>query len=222
MPFVYDQTEIELPKDDSDPPPPRADEFVYIPAPEFGGAAGTVRFSVPAPGTPIEPPQPPAPTAPQSSYEERRQQSERLHEQRRQQLFAVVIPVLREIGARRAYCRYDGGNDEGFSWLDNVEMQDGARIGTDALEQRLSDVQLMEKLYAAGMMKRTDHMSEQEHLKSFVRYSLCDEWATMLLGSGYGTGEYSMYGAFTVDLEACTISDDPDADPVVKNIEIAE
>jgi hypothetical protein len=59
-------------------------------------------------------------------------------------------------------------------------------------------------------------------LKSFVRYSLCDEWATMLLGSGYGTGEYSMYGAFTVDLEACTISDDPDADPVVQNIEIAE
>jgi hypothetical protein len=145
-----------------------------------------------------------------------------LHEQRRRQLFAVVIPVLREIGAQRAYCRYDGGNDEGFSWLDNVEMQDGARIATDALEQRLSEVQLVEKLYAAGMMKRTDHMSEQEQLKSFVRYSLCDEWATMLLGSGYGTGEYSMYGAFTVDLEACTIRDDPAADPVVENIEIAE
>jgi hypothetical protein len=30
-----------------------------------------------------------------------------------------------------------------------------------------------------------------------------------------------MYGAFTVDLEACTIRDDPNADPLVQNIRIA-
>jgi hypothetical protein len=30
-----------------------------------------------------------------------------------------------------------------------------------------------------------------------------------------------MYGAFTVDLEACTITDDRNAGPVVQNIKIA-
>ena len=33
------------------------------------------------------------------------------------------------------------------------------------------------------------------------------------LGNGYGTREYSMYGAFVVDLDACTIVDDRNADP---------
>ena len=43
----------------------------------------------------------------------------------------------------------------------------------------------------------------------------------LLLGRGFGTGEYCMYGAFWVDLEACTIIDDGNADPVVQNITIA-
>ena len=51
--------------------------------------------------------------------------------------------------------------------------------------------------------------------------SLSNEWASLLLGESYGTGEYSMYGAFVVDLDKCTITDDPNADPVVQNIDIA-
>jgi hypothetical protein len=51
---------------------------------------------------------------------------------------------------------------------------------------------------------------------------LCDEWASMLRGDGFGTGEYSMYGAFTVDLETCAIIDDRNADPIVENIRISE
>ena len=43
----------------------------------------------------------------------------------------------------------------------------------------------------------------------------------MLLGVSYGTGEYSMYGAFTVDLATCTITDDRETDPVVQNIRIS-
>jgi len=47
MPFVYDRTEIEWPEDDDEyePPPPRPDDFMYLPPPEFGGAAEPVRFS---------------------------------------------------------------------------------------------------------------------------------------------------------------------------------
>jgi hypothetical protein len=58
-------------------------------------------------------------------------------------------------------------------------------------------------------------------LRDHIHHWLCNEWAAMLLGDSYGTGEYSMYGAFTVDLEACTIADDPHADPIVENISIA-
>jgi hypothetical protein len=54
-----------------------------------------------------------------------------------------------------------------------------------------------------------------------ILQDLCNEWASMLLGDSYGTGEYSMYGAFAVDLEACTITDDRAADPIVENIQIA-
>jgi len=54
-----------------------------------------------------------------------------------------------------------------------------------------------------------------------ILFDLCNEWASMLLGEGFGTGEYSMYGAFTVDLETCAITDDRDADPIVENISIA-
>ena len=43
----------------------------------------------------------------------------------------------------------------------------------------------------------------------------------MLMADCYGTGEYSMYGAFTADLEACTIVDDRNADPIGQNIRIS-
>jgi hypothetical protein len=223
MPFVYDETEVEWPEDDSDPPPPRADQFVYIPPPQFGGAPEPVRFSVAsviAAAESSEPQQPPS-----SSEEERRRWQERQrreHEQRRERLFATVIPELRKIGARRAHYRYDGGNDEGFSWLESVEMQDGGRINAGALTQRLLDIRLLDKLNAANVIgARRDSRPDQEEL-DLVLLWLCDEWATMLLGRGYGTGEYSMYGAFTVDLEACTIADDRNADPIVNNIRISE
>ncbi|MDU1690566.1 MAG: hypothetical protein E6848_13260, partial [Bradyrhizobium sp.] len=58
-------------------------------------------------------------------------------------------------------------------------------------------------------------------LRDVVSDQLVEEWAMLLLGRGFGTGEYCMYGAFWVDLEACTIIDDGNADPVVKNITIA-
>ena len=137
-------------------------------------------------------------------------------------LFAIAIPELREIGVRRAYCRYDGGNDEGFSWLDSIEMRDDEWITGAELVQRLQKGQLLDKLCAADMLSRIDGMSDQQLLEDVIDHWLGDEWAAMLLGESFGTGEYSMYGAFTVDLDACTIIDDRNADPIVQNIAIAE
>jgi hypothetical protein len=136
-------------------------------------------------------------------------QSERQREpaQRRQQLFAIAIPELQKAGVRRAYCRYDGGHDEGFAWPDYFEMQDGGRISPRDLAGRLRGAGLTDS--AAGITNR--HAFVETDLDALRR--LCFEWASLLLGHGYGTGEYSMYGAFTVDLDACTITDDRIADP---------
>jgi hypothetical protein len=250
MPFVYDETHVERPDDGSEPPSPRADAFVYTPPPRFfGGARGPVRFSA-------------APAAGLTGSREPRKRSigvwgalfgwrrrQRRHAQRRQQLIAIVTRALRMVGARRIYCRYDGGNDEGFCWLDHIEMQDGARVSTSALTRRLLDARLLDDLMAAGLLPfddtlydlsentghrlsenarrlakdaryRYDASSDREKVNRAIE-DLSGECACMLLGNRYGTGEHVMYGAFTVDLEACTITDDRNAGPVVQNIKIA-
>jgi hypothetical protein len=137
-------------------------------------------------------------------------QPQRDSAQRRQHLFAIAIPELQKAGVRRAYCRYDGGHDEGFAWPDYFEMQDGTRISPRDLAGRLHGAGLADRLTAAEVINR--HAFLETDLDVLRR--LCFEWASLLLGNGYGTGEYSMYGAFTVDLEACTITDDRIADPV--------
>jgi hypothetical protein len=219
MPFIYDETEIEWPEDGSEPPPPRADQFVYLSPPNYGGAPEPVRFSVAEPQQAAEPA--PAPGGPPLSGEEFRRRHEKTQEERRQRTFAFAVPELRKTGVQRFYCRYDGGHDEGFSRLDRAEMTDGTRLDADALSRRLTDAGLLNKIYAAGIMRPSAHFSDRELLRQFLDHWLANEWATMLLGDGYGTGEYSMYGAFTVDLEACTVFDDRHADPVVQNIRIA-
>jgi hypothetical protein len=147
-------------------------------------------------------------------------------EQRRitQQLFSVMIPALRSLGVRRAYCRYDGGNDEGFSWLDRYETQGGERIDTDDLVKRLYEMGIHDKLYAGGFKDHMHGTSTNEKMSDVEMFAcgwLIEDWAGVLLGS-YGTGEYSMYGAFMVDLDECSVTDDPNARPIVQNIEIAE
>jgi hypothetical protein len=243
MPFFYDETNIEYPEDGSDPPPPRLDQFAYMTATEYGGPHAPARFSI----SPITE-QPASGPPPQqarrgilngllgwtrsSNHGQERQQSleERIHQRRleegrrRQQLFSVLIPPLRDFGVWRAYCRYDGGNDEGWSWLDHFERRGGERIDLDALTRNLHDKGIFDKLCAAGFMNHLRGGSTAQptaELRRFLSNWLIDEWASILFGGGFGAGEYSMYGAFTVDLDACTITDDPHADPVVENIRIA-
>ncbi|MGF6306852.1 hypothetical protein ABIB82_000999 [Bradyrhizobium sp. i1.8.4] len=235
MPFVFDQSDIEWSDDNSDPPPPRADQFVYLPAPGYGGVHGPVHFSL---DVPPEPPAPERVPFPRPSLWDRlrgrrppaAQNAQAVaagHGARaahaafaRQRLLAAAVPVLRDLGVQRLYCRYDGGNDEGFTWLDSATPRDGTRIDADTLVEQLVERKLLDRLVARGVTSRHDGASERNQIASFVRDWLCTEFATMLLGSGYGTGEHVLYGAFTVDLDACTVIDDPGADPVTCNIEI--
>jgi hypothetical protein len=245
MPFVHDETNIEWPEDGSELPPPRADQFFYMTAAEYGGST-SARFSILPFSTPAEHEQPPQPaqaesrgilnslfgwTRPAARQQKRQQQlvesmrQDNLSQrQRMQQLFAIMVPALRALGVRRAYCRYDGGHDEGFSWLDHYETQGGERIGADALVKRLYEMGMFDKLHAAGFK---DHMrgvsadQKMADIQMFACSRLIDDWAYVLLGN-YGAGEYSMYGAFTVDLDECSVTDDSSAHPIVENIEIAE
>jgi hypothetical protein len=260
MPFIFDNAQIDRPEDDTEPAPPRLEQFVYIPSPEFGGAREPVRFNLTAPDAPPKPaaPEPPpshplAPTEPtqeqmdsilqrliglplsapasqeiRRSFVEQRDHAKREQAERLQRLLAILVPALRQIGGNRVYGRYDGGNDEGWAWFDSLEVKGGERIDLAAVGQLLHDIQVHTTLRSAGFplkdrfaMRTGGESSDQGALKSVVNDWLCNEWASMLLGESFGTGNYSMYGAFTVDLETCTITDDPAADPVVEHIRIA-
>jgi len=159
---------------------PRVEDFVYVPAPDWSGVPDPVRFSL---------------ASSSGSNKER------------QQLFAIAVPGLQTAGVRRAYCRYDGGNDEGFCWPDSFEMNDGERLSADNLAERLKNADFLEDT-ARGVdnARRTLEM-------------LCVNWTYMLLGSRYGDGPHLIYGAFTVDLDACTITDDRNASLGVENLD---
>jgi hypothetical protein len=131
---------------------------------------------------------------------------------RRQQLFSVVVPALRQLGGRRVHCVYDGGNDEGFAWFGSLETLD-AELSLDELCQRLAGTGVVDQLEEAGWLQHSTDNSrtELDALRDVFEYSLPEEWAALLLGESFGTGPFSMYGAFTVDLETLTIRDDRDA-----------
>jgi hypothetical protein len=89
------------------------------------------------------------------------------------------------------------------------------------VSRQLYEMKVGDALFTAGLLHRNDRTIDAEWQQRHFGLSLSTEWASLLLGQSFGTGEYLMYGAFTVDLESCTITDDPNADPVVSNIEIA-
>jgi hypothetical protein len=233
MPFLHDESNIEYPDDDTELPPPRADQFVYMTAAEYLGQPATGNFS-------IQPP-PPLPVLSmldrvrgfiglsgsprdQNQWLEESMRKQLEHEQRsRQLLFSITVPALRDLGARRVYCRVDGGNDEGFSWLDQYETREGNRLDVEALATQLHEKGFYDKLEGAGFKHHTrasTDASKKSALKDVIVARLVNEWAWVLLGS-FGGGEYLMYGAFTVDLEECTVTDDPRAVPLVQHITIA-
>ncbi len=224
MPFVYSEEEMEWPEDaadDYEPPPPRPDQFEYLAPPDFGGAREPVKFSDSAsaklasrgPSLPLRTRiamwvlGKSLPGVGEMLTQRKRQSQEAAV--RRQKLFSVMVPALRQMGGRRVHCVYDGGNDEGFSWFGSLETAE-RKLSLDEVCLRLVGAGLIDKLQEADWLHQsTDHpRDESEVLRDAVEYSLPEEWAALLLGEGFGTGPFSMYGAFTVDLETLTIQDD--------------
>ncbi len=119
-----------------------------------------------------------------------------------------VFDVLREIGVKTVYCRYNGGGDEGFADFVGVKLED-----------RIVEFEELKSLLAEGLLgsKTTEDLRryyrnyEEPSARVRVEFYLdgfARSLATHLLGSGYGTGEYSMKGSFKANLKTGKIVDE--------------
>jgi hypothetical protein len=220
--------------------PPKASQFHYslpfhvLPPPESISHHESVQFSdrIPQPPTFLPPQTASVPRGllglllghrarPASAPEPRLtlEQQQEASAYRGQHVLALIVSALREIGVRRVYCRYDGGGDEGFAWLDHAETQSGERLAPTLLARRLGKTSLLRRGIDAGLWPRRRVMRAQQ-LRDIADMQFADECAARLLGGGFGTGEMLLYGALTVDLDTCTIADDRDASPVTRHFTI--
>jgi hypothetical protein len=126
-----------------------------------------------------------------------------------------VYALLVNLGATRMRATYDGGNDEGFAHADafwfgekNQTCEEVARL--------LSTPEVMGQLREAAAKVQWGEWFAKAETADAAKMALdllADELAQVLLGEGYGTGEYELYGALVADLRTCEIMDDPSALP---------
>jgi hypothetical protein len=114
---------------------------------------------------------------------------------------AVWAAAFRAAGVRRVLMRYDGGNDEGFTHFEALEMADGRRLTRQDPTAR--DV-VRAAIEATGDKVYLDGFDKHGYLE------ILDDAAVAFLGPGFGTGSYEMFGAITIDCEGCTITDEQD------------
>jgi hypothetical protein len=190
MPFLVGLGSLPWPEDGSEAPPPKASQFTYLPAKEIGGSPGPVALA-----------------HINSELDEDPEAS------------GALLEAMTVLGVVKVYCRYDGGNDEGFAWFDHAQTATGQRITLDDLVPTLKSGPA--KKYFDQRSSWQADMSDAVLVEDALAFPLTNKWAAALLGGrGFGTGEYLMYGAFVVDLVAGTMTDDPAASVAVRHIEI--
>lgn len=131
-----------------------------------------------------------------------------------------ISQVLRDAGFRTIECNYDGGNDEGFSNLDTGTTKDetysanemivrlrGTKLGHPDFDpwETASRMRVEEREIISA---RRDERSEDETIDDWLE-AFVEVLAVVLLGEGYGTGEYAMVGRFRFDLRTGELTDLP-------------
>ena len=166
-----------------------------------------------AEGLRSEDPDLPGPGRMTTDVEEQRRQAT----ERRATLLGVMLPALRDLGGTHVRAVYDGGDDEGFVWFRELRTTNGT-LSLDQTLEALAAAGIAETLRRAGLFgdggritRLGGYRSDHDRLHDTLKYELVDGWAVALLGRGFGTGDFEMYGAFTVDLHTRTITDDPQA-----------
>jgi hypothetical protein len=97
-----------------------------------------------------------------------------------------LAATCRSLGVKRVFGSYDGGNDESFTHLHGIEMSDSRIISKARLRGEAASVRCQE----------------------LVQYAV-----SALMGR-YDAGEFLLHGAVTIDCDACTITDETNADVV--------
>ncbi len=128
-------------------------------------------------------------------------------------LAAATLRALAEHGATGFRVRYDGGYDEGFAHPDAI-LFDEAERSPAAVAKELGTADRVAAIRAAAdrPWQAFFHSTDEPKALEGALDELAHELASILLGEGYGTGEYQLYGRFTADLRAGTLSDDPYAE----------
>jgi hypothetical protein len=131
----------------------------------------------------------------------------------------VLLDSLRAAGATAFKVRYDGGYDEGFSHPEALRFgEDGEYPIADAIPKLVAPALVAALRTAAGeksMWGNAQEMYRKASDHEVLKYALdelAQDLASRLLGDGYGTGEYSLYGAFTADLASGQITDHEDVE----------
>lgn len=129
----------------------------------------------------------------------------------------VMLDALLAAGATGLRVRYDGGYDEGFAHPDEVRFADHPRWATQVQQDIASPALLAAIRAAAGAGSMWGNgadvyagASDDEALV-YAMEELAHGLASRLLGKGFGTGEYQLYGAFTADFATGAIVDHADA-----------
>ncbi len=130
----------------------------------------------------------------------------------------TFMPALKAAGVRHCVVTYDGGSDEGFGKLARCEAEDGGEITQAALLADVQFVAALEPFVAARFAAKRHPIytgNKTPGITSMISDYLAHELPVLLvsrlIGRGYGTGDYELYGRAFVDLDTMTITDDPKA-----------
>jgi hypothetical protein len=100
---------------------------------------------------------------------------------------STLAETCRDLSVKRVFGSYDGGGDESFTHFQGVEMSDG-------------------RVLQAG-----------SSLDDEIDFDQLVEAAVSALMGGFDVGEFSLHGVVIIDVDACTITDEKNADVVLGN-----
>jgi len=134
-------------------------------------------------------------------------------------LAALMFQMLTEQAVTKLRITYDGGNDEGFAHFDGAwigETELSAEIMMLRLAEGGAKPRILEAIKKPGSTTwyNAEQMFSAATPQRAVGYAMDDlahALAEKLVGEGYGTGEYQLYGAFTADVRTGHLLDDPSA-----------
>ncbi len=126
----------------------------------------------------------------------------------------MILQALIASGATEFRVNYDGGYDEGFAHPERIFYHDEASPVHDvavSLANRILTLQLCNAV--AATVRHDPGYGKMDNVKAALTAidELAEDLAARLLGDGYGTGEYQLYGSFTANLQTGEIVDHPDA-----------